>query len=136
MGSSFISFIWTQQMLEVDLDMQDFLCGSVGQESACNAGYLGSISGSGRSPGEGNGNPLQYFCLENPMDRGTWWATIHRVVKSWTGLSDWHFHFLFRYKELFSMGLRALFLYVLVIWDFPETLDQFALILLLLIALL
>ena len=45
---------------------------SVGKESACNAGDLGSIPGSGRSPGEGNGNPLQYSCLENPMDRGAW----------------------------------------------------------------
>ncbi|MCH3754006.1 hypothetical protein LZB89_09000, partial [Campylobacter coli] len=42
-----------------------------------NAGDLGSILGSGRSPGEGNGNPLQYSCLENPMDRGAWWATVH-----------------------------------------------------------
>ena len=45
---------------------------------------LDSISGSGRSPGEGNGNPLQYSCLENPMDRGTWWATVHGVAKSQT----------------------------------------------------
>ena len=44
----------------------------------------GSIPGSGRSPGEENGNPLQYSCLENPMDRGAWWATVHRVAKSWT----------------------------------------------------
>ena len=47
-----------------------------------NAGDTGSISGSGRSPGEGHGNPLQYSCLENPMDRGAWWATFHRVAKS------------------------------------------------------
>ena len=45
------------------------------QEIACNAGDPGSIPGWGRSPGEGNGNPLQYSCLENPMDRGAWWAT-------------------------------------------------------------
>ena len=45
--------------------------------SAYNVGDLGSISGSGRSPGEGNGNPLQYSCLENPMDGGAWWATVH-----------------------------------------------------------
>ena len=45
--------------------------------SACNVGDLGLIPGSGRSPGEGNGNPLQYSCLENPMDRGAWWATAH-----------------------------------------------------------
>ena len=53
----------------------------------------GSIPGLGRSPGEGNGNPLQYSCLENPMKRGAWWATVHGVVKSWRRLSDWaHMH--------------------------------------------
>ena len=52
--------------------------------SACNAGDLGSIPGSGRSPGEGNGNPLQYSRLENPLDRGAWWATVHGVTKSQT----------------------------------------------------
>ena len=51
---------------------------------ASNAGNPGSIPGSGRSPGEGNGNPLQYSCLENPMDRGAWWATVHGVAKSQT----------------------------------------------------
>ena len=60
--------------------------GSDGKESACNAGNLGSIPGSGRSPGEGNGNPLQYSCLENPMDRVG--PTVHGVAKSWTQLSD------------------------------------------------
>ena len=53
---------------------------SVGKESACNAGDLGSIPGSGRSPGEGNGNALQYSSLENPMDRGAWQATGHGVA--------------------------------------------------------
>ena len=47
------------------------------REFACNAGDLGSFPGSGGSLGEGNGNPLQYSCLENPMDRGVWWATVH-----------------------------------------------------------
>ena len=51
-------------------------------------GDLGSIPGLGRSPGEGNGNPLQYSCLENPVDGGAWWATVHEVTKSWNGLSD------------------------------------------------
>ena len=51
--------------------------------SACNAGDLGSIRGLGRSPGEGNGNPLQYSCLENSMDRGVWQAIVHWVAKSW-----------------------------------------------------
>ena len=62
--------------------------GSEVKESACNAGDLGSIPGSGRSPGEGNGNPLQYSCLETPMDGGAWWATVHGVAKSWTQLSN------------------------------------------------
>ena len=56
--------------------------GSAGKESACNAEYLGLIPGLGRSPGEGNGNPLQYSCLENSMDRGAWQATVHGIAKS------------------------------------------------------
>ena len=55
-----------------------------GKESAHNAGDLGLIPGLGRSPGGGHGNPLQYSCLENPMDRGAWRATVHGVTKSWT----------------------------------------------------
>ena len=55
-----------------------------GKESACNAGDTGSIPRLGRSPGEGNGNPLQYSCLENPIDRGAWWATVYGVEKSQT----------------------------------------------------
>ena len=58
-----------------------------------------SIPGSGRSPGEGNGNPLQYCCLENPMDGGAWWAIVHGVVKSWTRLSDFAFTFHFNALE-------------------------------------
>ena len=69
--------------------------GSEVKSSTCNAGDLGSIPGSGRSPGEGNGNPLQYSCLENPMDRGAWWATVHGVAKSQTRLSDFPFTFTF-----------------------------------------
>ena len=59
-----------------------------GQESACNAGEPVSILGSGRSPGEGNGNPLQYSCLGNPMDRGAWWAIVYGVTMSLTPLSN------------------------------------------------
>ena len=55
---------------------------------AYNVGDLGSIPGLGQSSGEGNGNPLQYSCLENPMDRGAWWAPVHGVAKSRTRLSD------------------------------------------------
>jgi len=75
--------------------------GSDSIESACNAGDPGSIPGLGRSPGEGNGYPLQYSCLENSMDRGFWWDTVHGVAKSWvaksrvaksrTQLSNFHF---------------------------------------------
>ena len=66
----------------------NFPGGSEGKASAYNAGDPGSIPGSGRSSGEGNGNPLQYSCLENPMDGGAWQATVHGVAKSWTRLSD------------------------------------------------
>jgi len=62
--------------------------GSDGKESACNVGDLGSIPGSERAPGEGNGNPLQYSCLENPMDRGARWATVRGITKSQTQLSN------------------------------------------------
>ena len=62
--------------------------GSDTKESACNAGDLGSIPGSGRSPGERNGNPLQYSCLENSMDSGAWQAIVHGVTKSQTRLSN------------------------------------------------
>ena len=66
------------------MDNLGFPCGSDSKESACNMGDPGLIPGLGRSPGEGNGNPLQYSCLENPMDRGVWWAT----QKSQTQLND------------------------------------------------
>ena len=70
---------------------KSFPVGSEVKASACNVGDLGSIPGSGRSPGEGNGNPLQYSCLENPMDGGAWRATVHGVAKSQTWLSDFTF---------------------------------------------
>ena len=74
--------------------------GSDGKESACNAGDVGLIPGSGRSPGVGNGYACQYSCLEHSMDRGAWWATVHGVAKSQTPLSNSHFHFHF----LLSIG--------------------------------
>ena len=58
--------------------------GSEGKESACNAGDLVLVPVVGRSPGEGNGYPLQYSCLENSMDRGAWWVTVHGIMKSQT----------------------------------------------------
>ena len=59
-----------------------FPSSSYGKEPTCNVGGRGSIPGLGRSPGEGNGNPLQYSCLENSMDRRAWWATVHAFTKS------------------------------------------------------
>ena len=70
-----------------ELTKSDFPGGSDSKASAYNVGDLGSIPGSRRSPVEGNGNPLLYSCLENPIDRGAWWSTIHGVTKSWTQLS-------------------------------------------------
>ena len=72
--------------------LTSFLDGSADKESACNAGDtgdVGSIPGSGKSPGEENSNPLQCFCLENPMDRGAWQAIVHGLPKSQTQLSLW-----------------------------------------------
>ena len=71
-----------------------------GKESSCNAGAAGNVGltpGSGRSPGVGNGNPFQYSCLENPMDRGAWWATVHGVTKSQTQLST------YKHMEVFTV---------------------------------
>ena len=68
--------------------MVDFPGGSEGKASAYHVGDLGSIPGLGRSSGEGNGNPLQYSCLKNPMDGGVWWAIVHGVAKSRTQLRD------------------------------------------------
>ena len=74
-------------------------CSSVGKESACSAGDLSSIPGLGRSPGGGNGNPLQDSCLENSMDRGGWRATVQGVTTSWTQLRDFTFTFHFHALE-------------------------------------
>ena len=69
-------------------ESRGFAGGSDSKESACHVGDLGSIPGLGRSPGGGHGNPLQYSCLGNPMDRGAWLATVHGVSRSQTRLSD------------------------------------------------
>ena len=69
--------------------------GSVGKESACNAGHMGSIPGLGRSSGEGNGYLLQYSGLENSMYRGAWGAIVHGVTESQTQLNDFHTHWTF-----------------------------------------
>ena len=75
------------KILAMDIIYVGFLCGSAGKESACNVGALGSISGLGRSPGEGRGYPFQYSGLENSTD-----CMVHGVAKSWTRLSDFHFY--------------------------------------------
>ena len=77
----FLSFFWPKYRLV-------FPGGSDGKESACSSGDPGSIPGLVRSPGKTNGNPLQYSCLENSMDRGAWQATVHGVIKNQTQLSD------------------------------------------------
>ena len=69
-----------------------FPSGSDGKESACNAGDMGSIPGLGRSPGGGQGNSLQYSYLENPTESRDWWATVHRVAKSWIWLKQLRMH--------------------------------------------
>ena len=82
------------------------------KESICNAGATGDsgwIPRLGRSPQDGNGNPLQYSCLENPMARGVWWATVHGVAKSRTRLSNLTFNF--QLNPLVSPGRCALRLY-------------------------
>ena len=76
--------------------------------SACNAGDPGSIPGSGRSLGEGNGNPLQYSCLENSMDGGAWWATVHGVAKSRTRPSDFTFTLGSTHAEKFLNNSKSL----------------------------
>ena len=81
-GAEFL--VRTGHDLSHSSDHNDFPGSSEGKASACNAGDLGLIPGSERSPGEGNGNALQYSCLENYMDRGDWWATVHGITKSWT----------------------------------------------------
>ena len=75
-----------------------------GKEPACNAGGLGSIPGLGRSPGGGNGNPLQYSCLENPMNRRAWRAPVHKVTKSQTRLKQLSMHTYILSQFLFKLG--------------------------------
>ena len=84
--------------------------GSDGKESACSAGDMGSMAGSGRSPGERNGNPHQYSCLENSMNRGAWWTTVHGVTNSWTLLKNQHYGdtFLLRDTRVVLSNLKLL----------------------------
>ena len=93
----------------VDDNIMGFPGGSNGKESACNTGDRGSIPGSGRAAGGGIGNPLQYSCLQNSMDREAWWATVHGVTKSRIRLSNTHTH-----THLFISGVYLLYNVVLV----------------------
>ena len=85
-GFVFAFFAW---FFKPPMAQADLPHGSAGKESACSAGDVGLITGLRRSPGEGNGNLLQYSCLENPMDRGAWQTTVHGAAKSQTWLSNW-----------------------------------------------
>jgi len=87
-----IEFCMEVKKLRIEMWPLDLMTSEV-KTSACNARDLGSIPGLGRSPAEGNGNPLQYSCLENPMDGGAWWAAVHGVAKSQTRLSNFTFTF-------------------------------------------
>ena len=90
-GSVFTTTTWFHDVLLIGFKLfciyYGFPGSSVSRDSACIAGDLGLIPESGRSPGEGNGKSLQYPCLENPMDRGPWWAAVHGITKSWAQLS-------------------------------------------------
>ena len=82
------------------------VCRLDGKASAYNAGDAGLIPGSGRSSGEGSGTPLQYSCLENPMDRGAWWAAVLGVTKSQTRLSDFTLRHVLNQGSLDKLRLR------------------------------
>ena len=90
MGLEYLSFIIKGQILYLlsHILISGFPGGSESKESACNTEDPGQVTGLGRSPGEGNGNPLQYSCLENQMDRGVWQTTVHGVTKYETHLSN------------------------------------------------
>ena len=99
----FSSGDWNSCQLQL---FMGFPGGSDGKESTCSSGDLCSIPGSGRSPGEGNGNPLQYSCLENSMVSGAWWATIHGVAKNDGDMTDDFYSQLFySYSVFFSLIL-------------------------------
>ena len=99
---------WTTELNWID--------GSNGKESTSNVGDPGSIPRSGRSPGEGNGNPLQYSCLKNLMDRGAWWATVHGLVNSQTWLSN-TFTWIFSFKQFIHPNVY-LFLFTFLLLYF------------------
>ena len=96
--------LWCRDLLSALQSSWGFSGSSDGEESACSAGELGSIPGLGRSPGGGHGNPLQYSCLENPMDRGAWWATVHGVARVF---HDWETNTQYSWGKLGEVGPLA-----------------------------
>ena len=113
----------TQPKISVNYKLTDLPCSSDDKESACNIGDPGLITGSERSSGEGNGNSLQYSCLENPMDRGDWQGTVHGVIKSQTQLSDWTEPHVCACMHLCSLILPSF----LLLWKnwFPECRESY-----------
>ena len=111
---SYQIFTFIQHQLAYSMGIPVNGCQTVKNPSACNAGDQGSIPGSGRFYGEGNGNPLQYSCLETSGNRGAWWATVHGISKSWTQLSNTHTythtqliqsdHFFIDFSQILSMS--------------------------------
>ena len=99
-------------ILHLNINRYKYIGDSVVKNLHTSEGDMGSIPGSGRSPGEGNDHPLQNYCLENSMDRGAWQAAVHGVTKSWTQLSNYIFTFLFAQTENFCLyfyfALKAL----------------------------
>ena len=92
--------------LRAHLTLMGFAGGSDGKESAHNVRDRGSIPGSGRFPGKGNGTPLQSSCLGNPMDGGAWWPTVHRIAKSQTRLSDFT---IFTFGSFYTYRIKCIY---------------------------
>ena len=107
---------WSLKELARFMYHKGFPGDSVVKNLPVNAGQLGLIPGSGRPPGGGNGHPLQYSCLENPMDGGAWWASVHGVAKNWTRLSDFTFTFHFHALEK-EMATH----FTILVWEIPWT---------------
>ena len=118
---SFFSFVWNS----IWCWFWGLPGGSDGKESACKAGNLGLIPGSGRSPGEGHGYPLQYSCPDNSTNRGAWRATVLEVAKSWTRLTDFHFSSLSDNFVFVFQGYNSPQEYIATQGPLPETRNDF-----------
>ena len=114
------SFLFAWDFWDLVQEGYGFPGGSDSKESSCNAGDQGLIPGLGKSPGEGNVNPLQHSCLENPMDRGAWWAVVHGVTKCWTGLNNQHARVQEGYFQWWAYKNNSL-------WDFWDLIVVFTL---------